>query len=133
MFWRTTATLKLNADEALDDPDGFAPWVYKIARITLTDHLRKQYRSPPVVSSATPVEPSEADFNLDRWIDSQAIATAMTTLHPEEQLVITLHYFEHLPVAEVAEVCQSPVGTIKSRLQRARSSFTANSKKEPEL
>ncbi|MEM6692373.1 MAG: sigma-70 family RNA polymerase sigma factor [Planctomycetota bacterium] len=104
----------------LDDAGRFTPWAYRIARNTLTDQFRKQYRSPPVVSNETQIEPSAADFTLEQWIDSQEIATAMTTLHSEERLAITLHYFEHLTVAEVAEVCRSPVGTIKSRLQRAR-------------
>lgn len=114
----------------LDQPESFGPWVYRIARNTLTDHLRKQYRSPRTVSWEADVEQSENDFVLDRWIESDDLARAMQTLHPEEREVVALHYFEHLTVAEVADVCNSPVGTIKSRLVRARRQLRIQLEKE---
>lgn len=33
---------------------------------------------------------------------------------------VVLHYLEELPIAEVAEICGVPPGTIKSRLHRGR-------------
>lgn len=42
--------------------------------------------------------------------------------HLEEdlQVVVTLFYIEDLPLKEIAELLDQPVGTIKSRLYRAR-------------
>ncbi len=104
----------------LDRPDRFAPWAYRIARNTLTDHLRKQYRSVPTTVSEADPKQSEHDAVLESWIACDEISFAIQQLHPVDREVITLHYFEHLTVTEVADVCDLPVGTIKSRLIRAR-------------
>ncbi|WP_182867038.1 RNA polymerase sigma factor [Rhodopirellula sp. JC639] len=104
----------------LEQPDRFAPWAYRIARNTLNDQLRQRYRSPSLEPNSIATEPSASDETLDRWIESDEIMIAMRSLDRHDRLVINLHYFEHLTVAEVADVCQTPVGTIKSRLQRAR-------------
>jgi len=104
----------------LDQPDRFAPWAYRIARNTLTDHLRKQYRSAPTIAGEADPEQIEPDAVLESWIDRDDMSFAIQQLHPVDREVITLHYFEHLTVTEVANVCDLPVGTIKSRLIRAR-------------
>jgi len=39
---------------------------------------------------------------------------------PQNQVALELHYFEGLPLAEIAEVLGRPVGTIKSLLARGR-------------
>ncbi|WP_168565130.1 RNA polymerase sigma factor [Crateriforma spongiae] len=104
----------------LEQPDRFAPWAYRIARNTLNDQFRRKYRSPPLEPNVNDPEPSVSNDALDRWINSDELVAAMRSLDPNDRLVINLHYFEHLTVAEVADVCQTPAGTIKSRLQRAR-------------
>lgn len=114
----------------LDQPDRFAPWVYRIAHNTFVDQLRKQHRSPSMMVEDGKVEPTDGECELDRWIESDEIAHAMTVLNAEDRLIINLHYFEHLTVAEVADICQSPAGTIKSRLQRARRELRLQLEKE---
>ncbi|MGB7346814.1 MAG: sigma-70 family RNA polymerase sigma factor [Pirellulaceae bacterium] len=103
----------------LNDPQKLGAWIYRIARTAVTDRLRTQYRSPiTVVRNET--DPPKDDFAINQFIESENIAAAMQKLHPEDREAITLHYFHHLPVADIAEVCNVPSGTIKSRMNRAR-------------
>lgn len=49
--------------------------------------------------------------------------TAVQQLGPEFRSVVVLHYLADLPVEEVASVLEIPVGTVKSRLSRARATL----------
>jgi DNA-directed RNA polymerase specialized sigma24 family protein len=44
----------------------------------------------------------------------------MRSLPIDMQIALELHYWEGLSVREIAEVVETPEGTIKRRLQRAR-------------
>ena len=45
---------------------------------------------------------------------------ALRSLPLESQVVLELHYWEDLSATELAEVLDMPVGTVKSRLRRAK-------------
>ena len=51
---------------------------------------------------------------------SEAVQRALGQLSEIHRSVVVLHYMEGLPVEEVAQVLGIPVGTVKSRLARAR-------------
>jgi RNA polymerase sigma-70 factor (sigma-E family) len=50
---------------------------------------------------------------------------AIQALTDEHRSVVVLHYLADLPVDEVASLLDIPVGTVKSRLSRARSALAA--------
>ena len=52
-------------------------------------------------------------------------AVTLPSLSPKYQAVLSLHYFEGLTVKEVAAVIGCRVGTVKSRLARAREALRA--------
>ena len=52
--------------------------------------------------------------------EQQLLLQALRRLPIEMQVALELFYWEELTVAEIAEVLETPVGTVKSRLQRAR-------------
>lgn len=52
--------------------------------------------------------------------NSVAVAAALRTLPPAQRAVMVLHYAFDLPVEQVAAELKVPVGTVKSRLSRAR-------------
>ena len=64
-------------------------------------------------------EPTDLE-GLDEHV---AVVSALRTLSDAHRQVIALFYLADLPVAEVAETLGCPVGTVQSRLQRARESL----------
>jgi RNA polymerase sigma-70 factor (ECF subfamily) len=58
-------------------------------------------------------------------VDGLAVAAALATLPRRQRQVVVLHYLLDLPVGEVARQLAVPVGTVKSRLARARSALAA--------
>lgn len=102
----------------------FRTYLFMIARKRLYSHLRKnRRRSDPVEFHSTSV----ADLGLvspSRAVaarqEQQLLLQALRRLPIEMQVALELFYWEELTVNEIAEVLETPVGTVKSRLQRAR-------------
>lgn len=78
-------------------------------RMTLDRILLRQQAEPP--PQAKP-----PDENLD-------LHEAIRTLGQDQRTVVVLHYLADLPVEEIASVLGVPVGTVKSRLARARAAL----------
>ncbi|GGK81963.1 RNA polymerase sigma factor [Mangrovihabitans endophyticus] len=100
----------------LRQPDRFAPWFYVVARRAVMNQLREQYRRPESEPVGDPLEADEADGVVDR----ETLARALAALPAREREVLMLFYLEDLPVGVCAQICDVPVGTVKSRLNRAR-------------
>lgn len=62
----------------------------------------------------------EAGSEADRRAAMEEAQAALLSLRPEHQAVLSLHYLESLGVEEVAAVLGCRIGTVKSRLARAR-------------
>lgn len=101
----------------LREPARFAPWLFTIARRSVTDRLRGEYgdRLEALGEADALVEdPVEALADRARLLD------ALAALPLAEREILVLFYLEDLPVADCAQICGVPVGTVKSRLNRAR-------------
>ncbi|MCH0538066.1 sigma-70 family RNA polymerase sigma factor [Streptomyces sp. MUM 203J] len=102
----------------LRQPERFAPWLFTIARRTVTDHLRQTYRAPETaMEDATAVV---TDDELGGVLTTMQIEAGLAALPPLEREVLILFHLEDLPLASCAEVLGVPAGTVKSRLHRAR-------------
>lgn len=104
----------------LREPARFAPWFYRIARFTLMDRLRDEYEWVSVDSDHAP-EPAaretEPEFDAE---DINRLHASLAQLPLLERETLTLFYLDGLSLHEVAEICDAPTGTIKSRLHRAK-------------
>jgi RNA polymerase sigma factor (sigma-70 family) len=101
----------------LREPERWSAWVYGIARATIADRYREQYRRSATEELA---DVSVIDSRADQIDDTEFLEAGLDRLHPMDREAVVLHYLEELPIAEVAEICGVPAGTIKSRLHRAR-------------
>ena len=101
----------------LKDPERTGAWLFRIARLTITDQLRRSYRQPPI---ADVVDIANENNVSEQFEVSEDVAMALGRLHPVDREVVLLHYFQHLAINEVASICDVPAGTVKSRLHRAR-------------
>ncbi len=63
--------------------------------------------------------------DLDGLNDHVALMSALRSLPEAHREVLALHYLADLAVADVAEMLGCPVGTVKSRLLRARKALAA--------
>lgn len=106
-------------------------WLFGIARRVLMDRLRQQYAVPPFSEVDTEDLAAEPD-PPDGDADLEALDAALESLPLIEREVLTLFYLRDLSLAEIADALDIPVGTVKSRLFRARRMARAALQKEAE-
>jgi len=107
-------------------------WLYRIVSNLHIDLLRKRPRTR-VESLDAPVETARGEVSreiadlesspeaiLDREQLDAAIQRALGTLPQELRLVVVLSDIEGLAYEEIATMLRIPLGTVKSRLHRAR-------------
>jgi RNA polymerase sigma-70 factor (ECF subfamily) len=103
----------------LRDGSRLRPWLFGIARRALMDRLRQQYAGG--VETDIDVAALAADQPADSLEQEiTAMEHELERLPVTEREVLTLFYLRELSLAEVAEVLVVPIGTVKSRLFRAR-------------
>ncbi|MEU4540231.1 SigE family RNA polymerase sigma factor [Streptosporangium sp. NPDC023825] len=96
------------------DPD---PYVYRIIANTHASWWRRRWRRE-IPTGELPERPDGQDFTSDVG-DRDALWTAIGTLSGRQRAVVVLHYFEQLPLTQVARVLECSVGAVKSQLNRA--------------
>lgn len=109
----------LRAMPRLRDPARLRAWLFGIARRAVMDRLRRRYAEPESV----PVEEADvADLHAgaDLGEDVALMHEALERMPLVEREVLVLFYLEELTLDQLAEVLAIPVGTVKSRLFRAR-------------
>lgn len=109
----------------------FYTWLYRIAINTAKNHLVSRSRRPP----ASDVEMEDAEFysggdilkdqatpeNLYFRDELQSVVNSTIDGLPEDlKTAVTLREFEGLSYEEIAEVMDCPMGTVRSRIFRAR-------------
>lgn len=115
------------------DPEGgsLRPWLLGIATNTARNQYRsnRRYRAAAHAAAAAELSvPDHAEDVADRVDDRRRLATALTALaalrRPERE-VIALCLGEGLDYEAAAEALGIPVGTVASRLSRARGKLRA--------
>src|SRR4051794_17491310 len=108
----------------LDPSRPVRPWLYGIASNLIRHQWRKERRMLRAYAR-TGVDPvlAQEEVTLDR-LDARTqrarLAEALGQLRREEREVLLLHAWAGLSDAEIAESLSLPLGTVKSRLSRAR-------------
>lgn len=106
------------------------PWLLRIATNTCYDILRAKGRKPTGSLDALEFE-TEPDWSTQsapvdpvRFAEtgdlSRMLEAALTQIPSEQRLAVTLCDIQGLPLAEAAEVMETSLGTVKSRLFRGR-------------
>ena len=123
----------INAYQSLASFKGdsqFFTWLYRIAYNTAISHKRKQKGTLSLDASrngeAGGIEPLDrSEHNqpgsaLFRAEDERRIQHALNRMSPEHRAVLVLKDMENQKYEEIAEILNVPIGTIRSRLHRAR-------------
>jgi RNA polymerase sigma-70 factor (ECF subfamily) len=96
-------------------------WLLSIARRVCADHLRaRKRRGLVLVGEGTDLGDLVRDVPADEVGGTVAAQDVLDRLDPERREAFVLTQLIGLPYAEAAEVVGCPIGTIRSRVARAR-------------
>jgi RNA polymerase sigma factor (sigma-70 family) len=110
--------------------DRVRPWALRVMYRIFVDQIRRE-RSSPVQFG---VEPLQGDDESQEFIDpslgpaelleqqltQERIIAAWERLGEEHRVVLAMHDIEDYSLPELAQIMEVPIGTLKSRLHRAR-------------
>lgn len=116
---------------SLRDASLFGRWIRMIATNICRDHLKRARPTTYSLDAPPPGTHDLTDWELPSPIETgeqlvitdavkSAMAEGINALSPDHRAVLVLHHLEGLPVEEIARTLNVPIGTVKSRLARAR-------------
>jgi RNA polymerase sigma-70 factor (ECF subfamily) len=118
-------------------------WIYRITVNLWKNRVRSEKRrsawktfslnhSSDDGEEEKPLEIADKEPPLDRDLEKdetkRALETALAELDPEDRAILVLRELDDRPYEAIAEILQLPLGTVKSRLSRAREALRAKLK-----
>lgn len=120
--YRRALSAKRKPDSA--NSDEIRPWMFTILRHIWQNRLRQISRSGEVVSDLEGIASEEcAEAAIAHRMLVSELRTALESLRVEWREVILMRDIEELSYAQIAEILGCPVGTVMSRLSRARAAL----------
>lgn len=124
--WRALSSFKGDAT--------FSTWVYRLTSNACIDHLRKQKRRQEVVQTQSLDDEERGSIDLpDRRFDPQtelergelraAVERGLAALPDHQRQILVMRELSGLSYQEISDVLQMDLGTVKSRIARARSAL----------
>jgi RNA polymerase sigma-70 factor (ECF subfamily) len=107
--------------QKLQNPGHFGPWARKIVYFKCIDLLRE------ISKRRTLHAPKPTENHENPKITN--LLKALKSLPENHRLILTMHYLEEMPIAEIAYVLDLNPGTVKSRLFHARNKLKETLKK----
>ena len=108
----------------------FLSWIYRIVTNLYRDELRRKKgrfqeeipedNAPQEFGGARPLAVTPIDDYVDKQL-SEPLSRSLAALSPEQRQVIVLADLEEYSYQEISEIMGCSIGTVRSRLHRARS------------
>jgi RNA polymerase sigma-70 factor (ECF subfamily) len=98
--------------------ESFTTWLYRIARNTAYQQLRRKKRSCELHDNIIP--PNEQPNDAFSPADAARIHDGLKKLHPAHREVLVLHFLEQVSYQQVAEILGCNLNTVKSRIHYAK-------------
>ena len=116
----------------LRELDRLRPWALRVMYRIFVDGIRRERASPVQFGSETAAE--EATGEDEPWLDpgpgpaelaeqeltQERLLRAWEQLGEDHRVVLSLHDIEDYSLPELSQIMDIPLGTLKSRLHRAR-------------
>ena len=115
--WRELRTLR--------DADRFEPWLHRILTNACYTEARRRRRWSGEIHALPSVTLQDAGEILS-VNDRDQLERAFRRLTIEQRAVLVFHHYLDLPISEVADRLNIPVGTVKSRLYHATTALRAS-------
>jgi RNA polymerase sigma-70 factor (ECF subfamily) len=90
-------------------------WLYQIARHAIIDMRRRASARPALASGEPLLEATSTRDSIEQAMLGWQVAAALERLTPDHRQMIRLAHFQGMSVREIAEKCELPIGTVKSR------------------
>jgi len=124
------------------DIERLRPWLARVLYHQYVDLVRRQARSPVVELvrdeesddnplDALPELKDGPEEHAERSGQRERILRALDRLNPEQRALIAMHDVEGYTLEELETILETPLGTLKSRLHRARQRLRALLPMEP--
>ena len=105
---------------SFDGRSRYTTWLYRVATNAALMELRKRRRRP-VLDGPPTIDPAAGATGPESQVMAASEAAQVLAGLPEEyRIVLVLREIEDLEYGEIAEILDVPVGTVRSRLNRAR-------------
>ncbi len=121
----------INAIKNIDDYDGraqFGTWIYRICTNACISHLRRERvrraEGPDSMAFSADREPLP-DSRVETNEVNATLHQALDSMDADLRTLLVLRDGQGLDYSEIAHVLSVPVGTVKSRLFRARAALRA--------
>jgi RNA polymerase sigma-70 factor, ECF subfamily len=108
----------------------FFTWLYRIGVNTILDGLKRRGRSPvravedpEILAAPGPTRISGPSADMEREEIARITHAVLDELPEIFRTVLVMREFEDLPYQDIADVLQISIGTVESRLFRARAKF----------
>lgn len=120
-----------------DSSKKFRPWLYSIAANRARDALRSAGRSEKQIfiqknagddeqmslEHLLPGSPSSPDMQMIAQETSEKVKAALQEMPDNLREILILAYYDQMPYKEIADSLGIPLGTVKSRLHKAVTTF----------
>jgi RNA polymerase sigma-70 factor (ECF subfamily) len=124
------STIERMLEKGLPEDAHTGKWVYRVCKNIWIDELRsrevRQRHSQTAQTLDGDTSPS-AEVQAGDERDLRAVNEALERIPVEQRLALVLVAVEGKSYAEAAEILQVPIGTIMSRIARARKNLMADS------
>jgi RNA polymerase sigma-70 factor (ECF subfamily) len=99
----------------------FTTWLYRVTFNYCLNHRRKKR---PLTLPLEDISPAlKSEFPGAQLADEEILQQAVGKLTDKQRAVVILRYFWDLPYAEIAQILDIPLGTVKSRIDLALKSL----------
>jgi RNA polymerase sigma-70 factor, ECF subfamily len=99
----------------------FSTWLYRLTANAATDIGRRKSRAP--VPAAAPAEPRFDE--LPAVDEKMAIEAGLATIDAAQRAAVVLRDIYGCSYEEIGQITGAPIGTVKSRIARARGALAA--------
>jgi len=125
------AITAFNNISSVKNPESFKAWILKIAMNKCNDFYRALAKRHEITLDET----IDTVVSINRYgiSDTQIVRETLADMTDKDKQILFLYYFKNKPQSEIAQILKIPVGTVKSRLYKAKQNFKEAYPFPPEL
>jgi RNA polymerase sigma-70 factor (ECF subfamily) len=110
---------------AVREPENFDGWLYRLVVRACYREYRRQKRRSVIEVRAAPLVNWDQSDPTNPIANRDQIERAFVRLSPDQRAVLVVHYYLGMTESQAATALDVPIGTVKSRLNRAMRALRA--------